>query len=236
MTEAAPAQSPPSSPAGRPEAAGLAAVMADGSSPLTRAELERRSRALAAVLRGRGLAPGERVAVLLENTVDWFVVMWAVRRAGLMLVPVNWHLRRDEVRYVLEDSDARALVTSDALSELAAEAAGGLGAIEVRLTTGATRSGFTALAAAEAAAPAPPAGEEIDGGVMLYSSGTSGRRASCGRSRRPRPGERPTARRRCWPRSTGWTRAPSTCARRRSTTPPPWAGPPRCCGRAEPWC
>ena len=169
-------------------AAGTAVIMADGSAALTRAELEHRSRRLAAFLRGRGLQAGDRVAVLLENTPEWFVVLWAVRRAGLLAVPLNWHLRRDEVRYVLQDSDSRALVASDVLLELASEASEGVAAIEVRLTTGRTGAGFTALSEAEASAPPSPPGEEMDGGIMLYSSGTSGKPKGIVR---PRPAPTP---------------------------------------------
>ena len=153
----------------------LAAVMADGSEPLTHDELERQSIRLGRRLRAAGLRDGDRVAILMENRPAWLMAVWAVRRATLLFVPINWHLRPDEVRFVIEDSDARAVITSEALLDLATQATAGLDAITLRLTVGPSAKGFVAIDdAAGSVSDERPQGER-DGGGMLYSSGTSGR-------------------------------------------------------------
>lgn len=153
--------------------ADLAAIMAGSGEALRYADLERRSVQFAHLLRARGLRAGDRVAILLENSLAWFVAMWGVRRAEMLFVPVNWHLQPAEIRYVVDNSDARAIVTSAALAELARTAIEGMEAIEVRLAVGGG-DGFEDFAAVLAAQPATPPPEERDGGSMPYSSGTTG--------------------------------------------------------------
>jgi long-chain acyl-CoA synthetase len=71
-----------------------------------------RTAAVAGGLRGRGLAPGERVAILMRNRPEYLEALFGVWHAGLVAVPVNARLHRDEVAYVLSDSGA-ALVVAD---------------------------------------------------------------------------------------------------------------------------
>lgn len=171
----------------------LAAIMADGSASLGRVRLDADSVRLARFLRDAGLNRGDRVAILMENRLDWFTIILGIRRAGLMFVPVNWHLKAGEIRHVLGNSDARAIVTTDQLRALALDAIGDLPGIDLRLTIGETRDGFISLDAALAdISPVAPA-EEIDGGAMLYSSGTSGKPKGILRPRAPVPFGTPTA-------------------------------------------
>lgn len=58
-----------------------------------------------------GLGPGDTVAVVLENRLEWAEVVWAPLRSGMWVAPLNWHLGPGELAYLLEDSRARALVT-----------------------------------------------------------------------------------------------------------------------------
>ena len=170
-----------------------AAIMSDGSDTLSRQKLETDSVCLAHLLRASGLQPGDRVAILMENTLNWFTAALGVRRADMMFVPVNWHLKQVEIRYVLDNSDARAIITTDALLDLALDAIGDADAITLRLTTGASRSGFRNLDEAIGVYPTTPPDVEYDGGAMLFSSGTSGRPKGIIRPRPPLPFRTPTA-------------------------------------------
>lgn len=161
----------------------IAAVMADGSGLLTRARLEQDSVRIARFLREAGLEPGDRVAILMENRTDWFRVVMGVRRAELLFVPVNWHLKQNEIRHVLDNSDARAIVTSDQHIELASAACADVSAISLRLTVDQTNEGFKSLdEVISGCSPIAPT-TEFDGGAMLYSSGTSGKPKGILRSR-----------------------------------------------------
>jgi long-chain acyl-CoA synthetase len=149
--------------------------MAHSGETLTYGDLERRSCQLARLLRDAGLQAGDRFAILMESRLDWFVAMWAARRSSLFFVPVNWHLKAAEARYVVENSDAKAIITSQRLIDLAQQVSAGNDTIKVRLTTGPAERGFDSLASASGRYRAEPLEDEREGGSMPYSSGTSGR-------------------------------------------------------------
>ncbi len=65
---------------------------------------------LANALLGMGLAKGDRVAVLAYNCVEWLEIYAATAKAGLIAVPVNFRLVGPEVRYIVENCEARALI------------------------------------------------------------------------------------------------------------------------------
>lgn len=77
-------------------------------------DIDRRSAQLANVLRDRGIARHDRVAILLPNGLDWPVAWMAVLRAGAVAVPINVRYRSADLRHVLGDSGARAVVTDTA--------------------------------------------------------------------------------------------------------------------------
>jgi long-chain acyl-CoA synthetase len=118
---------------------------------------------------------GDRIAVLMENELAYFVVVWAAVRAGLQCVPVNWHLHASEIAYIIDNSDAVILVASDSLVERAAEAGKNAPRLKLRLTTGAAHNGFASLPEAMLAPHSDtPLGDQA-GVLMFYSSGTTGR-------------------------------------------------------------
>jgi fatty-acyl-CoA synthase len=76
------------------------------------------SRRLATGLIALGVAPGEHVALVMANHPELVALKFAVARAGAVAVPVNFLLRRDELAYVLAQSDAVAVVTMDRFRDL----------------------------------------------------------------------------------------------------------------------
>jgi len=139
-------------------------------------QLEARSRRLAHVLRRFGLEPGDSVAALIGNDDCFFDLYWACHRAGLYFTPVNWHLQRDEVQYIVENCDAKVFVAHARFAEIAASVPAALPRVAVSASIGGAIPGFRSLEDAVAEAPADqPLGEELEGSVMLYSSGTTGR-------------------------------------------------------------
>ena len=71
-----------------------------------------RTAAVAAGLR-EGLAPGDRVAIVMRNRPEYIEAMFAIWHAGLVAVPVNARLHREEIAYILEDSGTALVVTDD---------------------------------------------------------------------------------------------------------------------------
>ncbi len=70
------------------------------------------SSALAASLLELGLTPGDHVALLAENRIEWPVAQIAASRAGLVLVPLNTHYRQADLAYALEQSHSQAIILS----------------------------------------------------------------------------------------------------------------------------
>src|SRR5262245_33446104 len=66
-------------------------------------------------LRGLGVAPGQRVALLLPDSLDWAVTFLGALRIGAVAVPLNTRLRPAEWAARLRDSRARVLVADAAL-------------------------------------------------------------------------------------------------------------------------
>lgn len=155
-------------------------------------DLDERTNRLIHHLRSAGVEVGDRVALLAGNVREIEEVYLACMHAGWHCVPINWHFAADEVGYVLEDSGATALIVSDEFAELAARALderpdvagrsrlvldphsdeGTGGAVRSAADAdGPFRSYEKALAAADPSEPA----EQMLGGVMFYTSGTTGR-------------------------------------------------------------
>ena len=71
-----------------------------------------RTAAAAAGLRDDfGLSPGDRVAIVMRNRPEYLEALFAIWHAGLVAVPVNARLHRDEIAYILDDSETAVVVT-----------------------------------------------------------------------------------------------------------------------------
>src|SRR5436305_13920154 len=80
-------------------------------------ELARRIAGVAGGLGGRGVAPGDRVLLSLENCGEFFELLFGCWAAGLCAVPANARLHPREVEYIALNSGARLLVATPALAE-----------------------------------------------------------------------------------------------------------------------
>ena len=80
-------------------------------------ELEARAAALAATLSERSVGNQGRVAIMLPNGFEFFETWTAATKLGASVVLVNWHLKTDELAYILGDSGAQVLVAHAELAE-----------------------------------------------------------------------------------------------------------------------
>ena len=140
-----------------------------------------RSCRLANALLGLGLAKGERVAVLAYNCVEWAEIYAATAKAGLVVVPVNFRLIGQEIRYVVEHAEVAALIVEDALVGVIEEVQYDLAVPDGRFIhfgKNACPAGFHAyeelLAAAGDGEPDQPVALS-DPWSMMYTSGTTGK-------------------------------------------------------------
>jgi long-chain acyl-CoA synthetase len=138
-------------------------------------ELFDRAAAIATGFARLGLAPGERVAVTMTNRAEVGVVYQAVWRAGLVATPVMFLLSSDDVRHVLADSGARAVVTSSEFLGKVRHAVTGLEPEPFVICTDSGTDGVVSLAELEAApGPIVPRADG-DLAALLYTGGTTGR-------------------------------------------------------------
>ncbi|WP_273733854.1 fatty-acid--CoA ligase FadD4 [Mycolicibacterium septicum] len=154
-----------------------AIILHPSGTVVTFGELEARANRLAHHFRQHGLEEGDVVAILMENNEHIHTVMWAARRSGLYYVPINTHLTAAEAAYIIDNSGAKAIVGSavlkDILSGLDKELPDGLP--EVLLIADGELDGWQRYPEAVADLPATPIDDELDGDLLQYSSGTTGR-------------------------------------------------------------
>jgi long-chain acyl-CoA synthetase len=140
---------------------------------LTYRELDRAARGVATALRERGLAPGDRVALMLPNVPEFTIAYFGTLYAGCTVVPLNVLLAPPEVRYHLEDSGSKLLVAHPLFEAPAREGASAAG-VPVVWAEGAGEGTLAGLAAAPPA-PALHATQATETAVILYTSGTTGK-------------------------------------------------------------
>jgi fatty-acyl-CoA synthase len=99
-------------------------AVVDGQRRLTFAEFDAAVNRCAHALAARGLAKGDRLALLSHNCWQFGALAFATARLGVVLVPVNFMLTADEVAYILRHSGASAMVAEDGLAETAEKALG----------------------------------------------------------------------------------------------------------------
>lgn len=77
-----------------------------------------RSCRLANALMGLGLKKGDRFGILAYNCVEWMEIYAAAAKSGLVAVPVNFRLAGPEIRYIIENSEARAFIVAREFVEM----------------------------------------------------------------------------------------------------------------------
>ena len=88
-----------------------------GDETLTYADLDTDSARLANALLERGLEPEDRVGILLSNRPEYAVADIALARAGLAKVPLNDMVSAADIEYMLDNSDASALIVGPSFTE-----------------------------------------------------------------------------------------------------------------------
>lgn len=156
-------------------ARGAEPALIDDRGSTTWAELDERVDRLVEALRARGLAEGDTVLLMAGNQSETIEVALACMHGGWLLVPVNWHWVADEVAHVLSDCEPRVVIVDHRWT----------GEVEAALATSAGDRmqvviGVDAVPGSEnyedllASAPGDGPGEGVRGGVMFYTSGTTG--------------------------------------------------------------
>jgi acyl-CoA synthetase (AMP-forming)/AMP-acid ligase II len=147
---------------------------------VTYGQMAERVAELAGGFHERGVGAGDVVGLLAYNCTEYLETIFAANSLGAIAMPINWRLAAPEVRYILEHSEARALVCDHLLLELADEASQGLddGLVRACIAGAALdHDGWTTLADLRSSAPNPAhvtvTGDDVH--RLMYTSGTTGR-------------------------------------------------------------
>ena len=153
-----------------------AIIMASSGFTQTFAQLDAAANRLSRLLRSVGVAPGDHVAICMENHDRYFEVVWGCHYAGAVYTACSSRLTSSELRYVINDCAAKVFITSKYKVDQAAEIVDDIPNVEVRLMLDGTIDGYeTYEVAVQTQSAAPLEEERIAGMDMLYSSGTTGR-------------------------------------------------------------
>ena len=134
---------------------------------LTYRQVAERARAQAAGLDAMGLGAGDRVAIVSQNAARLYTSFFGVSGSGRILVPINFRLVAEEVKYIIEHSGARLLLVDPELDDALADVD-----CERRLVIGAAADEELFRFGAEPRAWIP---DEDATATITYTSGTTAR-------------------------------------------------------------
>jgi long-chain acyl-CoA synthetase len=140
------------------------------------AEVFWRACRLGAGLRALGIEPGERVVVSMANRPEVSMVYQAVWRAGAIVTPATFLLTPEDLRHVIADSRASAVITTSEFVDKVGRAVAGLDDVRHVISTDGAGDGVIPLSDLEQAEPAaivPRADDDL--AALLYTGGTTGR-------------------------------------------------------------
>ncbi len=152
-----------------------AVINAATEETVTFKDLNERSNQFAQYLYAQGLRRGDHIAVFLENDVHFFDPVWAAMRSGLYVTAINRYLTDEEVAYIVNDCEAKAIVSSIRRQDVAKDLPPLIPNCPIRLMMRGTIDGWQSFEDTIADYPATNLAEEWRGDTMLYSSGTTGR-------------------------------------------------------------
>src|SRR5919204_788748 len=84
----------------------------EGDRAVTHGEMGRLTTAFARGLLDLGLTKGDRLSTFIQNSLEYVISCYGAPKAGIVVNPVNVLLKAEELRFILQDSGARAVLTS----------------------------------------------------------------------------------------------------------------------------
>lgn len=167
-----------------------AVILYPSSKVVTFGALEAAANRLAHQFRKAGLREHDAVAIVMENNEHIHAAMWAARRCGLYYVPINTHLTAAEAAYIIDNSNATAIIGSAALRTTLNDLAEHLprGLPRLLMISDSELDGWLRYPECVADQPDTPVEDEVEGDLLQYSSGTTGRPKGI---RRALPGLKP---------------------------------------------
>jgi acyl-CoA synthetase (AMP-forming)/AMP-acid ligase II len=155
-------------------------MLKDSQRSFTYPEVNKRVNQLAHSLLSLGLSKGDKVAVLLENSIEIVEVFLATAKTGIIIVPINFRLVSAEVEYIADNSDAKAFIVHDEFTSTVDPIKGKLTNIapDNYIAVGQAVEGYRSYDGfIENASDSEPDIEvaPADTWVLIYTSGTTGK-------------------------------------------------------------
>ncbi len=142
------------------------------------AAFDRRVNQVASGLRGLGVDPGQKVALLLRNCPEFLYTFFACAKLGAVTVPVNPQLKGDEIHYILDNSESIALIAGPEFAPMIEDLAPSCAQLRAVCYTGADAPAGRPMFAGFWEQPDTPPAEQIAPDAIvriIYTSGTTGR-------------------------------------------------------------
>ncbi len=147
---------------------------------MTYPELNRRVNRLAHRLLSLGLKKGDKVAVLLENSIEIIEAYLATAKTGIVIVPINFRLTSADVEYIAGNADAKAFIVHDEFTTTVDPIRPRLSGIPAGnyIVVGTPAAGYRLYDDFIASAPESEPEADVrpeDDWILIYTSGTTGR-------------------------------------------------------------
>lgn len=123
-----------------------------------------------------GLKPGDHLVTVLQNRWEAATIHWACQLAGIVITPINWRAKADELDFCIENSEACALVYQDASAEAVSSSSRAPGLRCIAVGDGASGNGkvfvFADMISEDSLSITPRVSADA-WSIMLYTSGTT---------------------------------------------------------------
>lgn len=146
-----------------------------GALQLTFGELDDRASRLAEALGQLGMRPGDRLAILADNSPEYIETLFAAALAGLVVVPINTRLKKEDIAFILQDSEAATVIVGEACWETVKAVRPQLTAVSHFVTVGkGSGKTYEELALGTSSRPTTASLNDEDLYCIAYTGGTTG--------------------------------------------------------------
>jgi long-chain acyl-CoA synthetase len=144
---------------------------------ITYKEVNEKSNQIAAILKEKGIESGDRVGIMLENSPEFIFTFFAVTKCAAVAVPINIFLKEEEVAFILNDCQAKFLITSETFKNSVQNTKCKVNTIEELFTF--SKTSFDTINLTKLITDSPVDNHPVDFdqdelAVLIYTSGTTG--------------------------------------------------------------
>jgi 2-furoate---CoA ligase len=153
-----------------------AIAIVDADLRLTYAQWHGRISSIVAAFDDLGLRPGDHIVTVLQNRWEAATIHWACQFAGIVITPINWRAKSEELDFCIENSESKLVIYEGVSSEAVAGSTTARGLRRVVVGNAVTTDNDALRFAEIAGMPAPEVAPRVDAqawSIMLYTSGTT---------------------------------------------------------------